>query len=116
MKVSLIKRDGIIYGYQKYPLIKGNIVELTNAQIELIDRYAGDIDENFNIIGKSFKRLELEKKIKFIKETLREYDYIGIKIATGRATKEQYRYEIKMMQDWADEINKLQKELDELND
>ena len=42
---------------------------------------------------------------------LKSYDYIGIKIATGRATKEQYATQIAQMTEWAEELDKLKKEL-----
>ena len=60
------------------------------------------------------KRIEFENKntkhqrIEELKEKLSKYDYIGIKIATGRATKEEYANEIQQMIEWANEINQLE--------
>lgn len=57
---------------------------------------------------------ERQKKLKRIEELrhkLKDLDYIGIKIATGRATREEYASEIILMQTYADEINHLQNEL-----
>lgn len=49
-----------------------------------------------------------EKKIEELKEVLKKYDYIGIKIATGCATIEQYKKEIELCEIIRKEINKLE--------
>lgn len=48
------------------------------------------------------------KRIKLLKEELKKYDYIGIKIATGCATIEQYKAEIELCEQLRKEINKLE--------
>jgi hypothetical protein len=48
------------------------------------------------------------KRIKELKELLKSYDYIGIKIATGCATIEQYKKEIELCEEMRKEINKLE--------
>ena len=49
-----------------------------------------------------------QKRIKELKELLKSYDYIGIKIATGCATIEQYKKEIELCEEMRKEINKLE--------
>jgi polyhydroxyalkanoate synthesis regulator phasin len=59
----------------------------------------------------------LEKKYKELWETeskLRALDYIGVKIATGRATIEEYAEEIAEMSRLADKVNQLRAEIKEL--
>lgn len=60
---------------------------------------------------------ELEKKQQELWETeqkLRKLDYIGVKIATGRATIEEYADEIAEMSRLADKVNELRAEIKEL--
>jgi len=50
----------------------------------------------------------IRDKILQLKQQLKDYDYIGIKIATGRATIEEYSDQISKMNQWAKEINELE--------
>lgn len=50
-------------------------------------------------------------RINELKQKLKAYDYIGTKIATGRATKEEYATQIAEMTAWANEINELEVEV-----
>ena len=50
-------------------------------------------------------------RIAELKELLANYDYIGTKIATGRATREEYATQIQQMTEWASEIDRLEEEL-----
>lgn len=70
-------------------------------------------DEYENIqVYVPYSKSELNKqRIDKLKGLLAKYDYIGTKIATGRATKEEYTEQIKQMIEWADEINQLEKEV-----
>ena len=61
---------------------------------------------------------EQEKVERELRETnawLSSHDYIGIKIATGRATVDEYASEIAEMKEKADRINELEAELASLN-
>lgn len=63
---------------------------------------------------KPYEPTELEKKQQELWETeqkLRELDYIGVKIATGRATIEEYAEEIAEMSRLADKVNELRNEI-----
>ena len=46
---------------------------------------------------------------------LKRHDYVSAKIADGRATSEEYRSVIEQKSVWADEINKAESELAELD-
>lgn len=69
------------------------------------------MDEKFIIEKGGYARLTIQEKINYLKYKLTQYDYIGVKIATGRATKEQYATQIAQMAAWADEIDRLEREL-----
>lgn len=56
-------------------------------------------------------RLEIEARLNALHQLLREHDYIGTKIATGRATASEYATEIALMKDWEKEINTLEAQL-----
>ena len=57
------------------------------------------------------KTIQTRQRITELKRLLSNYDYIGTKIATGRATKEEYATEIQQMIEWANEINQLERYL-----
>jgi len=74
----------------------------------------GEYYEEIQIFIPCTKRELAERRIDELQHLLANYDYIGIKIATGRATKEEYAREINQMTAWAKEINDLKKSLIEL--
>ena len=49
----------------------------------------------------------LEDEMRVLEQWLRDHDYIGIKIATGRATVEEYAKEIEEMKKKAERINEI---------
>ncbi len=51
----------------------------------------------------------VENRINELKELLKEYDYIGVKIATGCATIDDYKNEIALCEEYRKEIRELQK-------
>lgn len=51
---------------------------------------------------------EKEARINALRELLKRYDYIGTKIAMGRATREEYAEEIKQADEWAAELRILE--------
>lgn len=57
---------------------------------------------------------DLESQISAVDAEFRTLDYIGIKIATGRATIDDYKPEIEKMTELADKKNELESELAEL--
>jgi len=69
------------------------------------------IDGNYYIKGYAPTKNNIPynlKRIKELKEELKKYDYIGIKIATGCATIEQYKAEIELCEQLRKEINILE--------
>lgn len=53
---------------------------------------------------------EKNARIAYLHRKLEELDYIGVKIATGRATREEYAEEIALMDEYAAELNVLEGE------
>lgn len=103
--------------YEEHPLLK------KYQTIEIEDEYYIDCAlDDFDVIDNAYvfnvekynarKQKELvEPRIAELKQLLAGYDYIGIKIATGRATREEYAEEISQMTEWANEINELEASL-----
>lgn len=60
---------------------------------------------------RTIRMMEISGEINTLKQKLRDYDYIGIKIATGRATIKEYSKQIEEMKIWANRINELEKEV-----
>lgn len=58
---------------------------------------------------------QIEEEIRNLDQLMRTNDYIGTKIAMGRATKEEYAEEIAKSEEWAERKNELQAMLDEMN-
>lgn len=54
----------------------------------------------------------IQDEISILKEELRSLDYIGVKIATGRATTEEYAAQIAKMTEYANKINELEAKLE----
>lgn len=51
---------------------------------------------------------QIEAEIRGLDQLMRSHDYIGIKIAMGRATKEEYAAEIAKSEEWAQRKSELQ--------
>ena len=60
------------------------------------------------------KRQEFEEEKAQLETWLKEHDYIGTKIATGRATVEEYATEIEEMKEKAERINEINRLLESL--
>ena len=61
-------------------------------------------------------RHEIVARLNALHQLLHKCDYIGIKIATGRATTADYATQIENMAGWAAEINDLETQLAALPD
>ena len=61
------------------------------------------------------KRQSLVEEKAQLETWLKEHDYIGTKIATGRATVEEYASEITEMSEKASRINEIDRELNSIN-
>lgn len=82
------------HGLYRYAYINGQIVEK-------------DLTEE---ISRAEARREAEAEISRLKSLLKDMDYIGVKIATGRATREEYAEQIALMTAYADRINELEED------
>lgn len=94
-----LSNDGSVY--------KEPTVEPTPEPAELTDEQKAEIE-------KQEKISDLESQIANIDAEFKTLDYIGIKIATGRATIDDYKPEIEKMTELADRKNQLETELAEL--
>lgn len=61
------------------------------------------------------RRQALQTEKAELEAWLKAHDYIGVKIATGRATIEEYADEIALMTEKAERINEIDKELNSIN-
>ena len=86
------------------------------TKVEIDDKYSDCIGADFNDdltfnLEKYNARKQKEcatARIAELKALLKDYDYIGTKIATGRGTREEYAKEIAQMTEWANEIDELE--------
>lgn len=107
-----------------YPLdesIPEEIHKQFDKQWEEADDYAIEHPEDVTVEYPPAEQTEKEKLAQEIKNELAEkqawlsaHDYIGTKIATGRATAEEYADEVATMKQYAVDINALNAELAEL--
>lgn len=61
-------------------------------------------------------REQIEEEIRSLNQLMRENDYIGIKIAMGRATKEEYAEEIAKSEEMAKRKNELEAMLENIKE
>lgn len=66
--------------------------------------------------NETMTREQIEEEIRSLDQLMKANDYIGTKIAMGRATKEEYAEEIAKSEEWAKKKNELQAMLDEMNE
>ena len=64
---------------------------------------------------KELRKQALQSEKAELEEWLEDHDYIGTKIATGRATVEEYAPEIALMTEKANRINEIDSELSSIN-
>lgn len=86
----------------------------TEPEVVLNPELAELTDEQKAEIAYQQKLRELESQIADVDAEFKTLDYIGIKIATGRAAIEEYTSEIERMTELADRKNELETELQEL--
>lgn len=78
-------------------------ISITEQEFNELTKPKEPTVEQKSIIEKKSRIAELHRKLK-------ELDYIGVKIATGRATREEYADKIALMSAYASELNLLEKE------
>ena len=85
----------------KSPVNKPDYIEITEQEYNELSKPKELTAEQKALIEKKSRIAELHKK-------LEELDYVGVKIATGRATREEYADKIALMSAYARELNLLE--------
>lgn len=85
----------------KSPKNHPDLIEITEQEFNELSKPKEPTAEQKALREKNARIAELRAKLK-------ELDYIGVKIATGRATREEYSQEIARMREYAAEINRLE--------
>lgn len=67
-------------------------------------------------MNENMTREQIETEIRAVDQLMKANDYIGTKIAMGRATKEEYAKEIAESEKLAERKNELEAMLENLND
>lgn len=67
-------------------------------------------------MNENMTREQIEAEIRAVDQLMKANDYIGTKIAMGRATKEEYAKEITESEKLAERKNELEAMLENLND
>ena len=107
LSIGHTKNDSIELDLSKYDLANLSCYQYMNGEL-ILDK------------AKLSKIKSIEEKDKLIEEKseleawLRNHDYIGTKIATGRATVEEYATEIEEMTEKAERINEIDRLLESL--
>lgn len=96
-------RCGNSYLSLKSPADNPDYTEITEEEFNEATKPKEPTEEQKALIEKQARIAELHRK-------LEELDYIGVKIATGRATREEYAEEIALMGEYAAELNVLEGE------
>lgn len=84
----------------KSPVNRPDYIEITEQEFNELSKPKEPTAEQKALKEKNARIAELHRK-------LEELDYIGVKIATGRATREEYADKIAQMNAYASEINLL---------
>ena len=85
----------------KTPINNPDLIEITEQEFNELSKPKELTAEQQALIQKNNRIAELHKK-------LEELDYVGVKIATGRATREEYADKIALMSAYARELNLLE--------
>lgn len=93
-------------------IYKNEIVEETEIIEEIPEKKRPPVDIEKLKMYSNISRIKI--KIAQLQKKLDDYDYIGTKIATGRATREEYATQIAQMNIWATEIDILREKLKEI--
>ena len=76
-----------------------------------MEQYLKEMKEADELFGKGHY---FEARMNALKKELSEYDYIGVKIAQGVSTKEEYADKIAYCESLRQQIREFEKELDEV--
>lgn len=84
---------------------------MTNIDANVQENLPADEQEN----ELKRRRSEIISEIAALDQLMQSQDYIGVKIAMGRATKDDYTAEIAQSEQWAQRKNELEQDLLLLN-
>lgn len=76
-----------------------------------MEQYSKELNEADKLFGKGHY---FKARINALKKELSEYDYIGVKIAQGVSTKEEYKNEIEYCEKLRQQIRKYESQLNDL--
>ena len=107
LSIAHTKNDSIALDLSKYDLANLSCYQYINGELVL------DTEKLAEIEALKEKDKLLQEKAQ-LKTWLKEHDYIGTKIATGRATIEEYSDIIAEMNENAERINEIDKLLESL--
>ena len=107
LSISHTKNDNIELDLSKYDLTNLSCYKYINGELVL------DTEKLAEIEALKEKDKLLQEKAE-LEAWLKAHDYIGVKIATGRATIEEYAIEIEEMTDKANRINEIEAILESL--
>lgn len=116
--VAHVEEQGHYVTLREYPETGGKDVEWVVDIPEVKEVLEHDETEEIHVYHlysqNELKKRALEDEKGDLEQWLREHDYIGTKIATGRATTEDYADEIALMTEKANRINEIDEELSNL--
>lgn len=113
--VAPVAEVGHYVTIREYPETGGKDVEWVVDVPEVKEVLEHDETEEIQVYHlyttNELRKMELENEKSELDQWLHDHDYIGVKIATGRATVEEYATEIALMTEKANRINAIEEEL-----
>ena len=107
LSIAHTPKDSIELDLSKYDLSHLSCYRFINRELVLDE-------EKASRLKKEEEKLKLMKEKSDLEAWLSDHDYIGTKIATGRATVEEYATEIEEMTEKAERINEIDRLLESL--
>ena len=104
LSIAHTPNDNIELDLSDYDLSYLTCYQLINNKLVLDETKKAQLVEQEN-------KQSLAQELSQCESRLKELDYIGVKIATGRATKEEYLTEIEEMNNLANRINEIREVL-----
>ena len=104
LSIAHTSNDNIELDLSDYDLSYLSCYQLIDNKLVLDETKKAQLVEQEN-------KQSLAQELSQCESRLKELDYIGVKIATGRATKEEYLTEIEEMNNLANRINEIREEL-----
>ena len=116
--VAPVEEQGHYVTVREYPETGGKDVEWVVDVPEVKEVLEHDETEEIQVYhlysANELRKIELEKEKAELDQWLHDHDYIGVKIATGRASVNEYASEIAIMTEKANRINEIDTELESL--